>query len=126
MSYAGRMSSGSNASGVSDTSVSSVSVFVKDVAMTFALLVSDWDISVNPGTRFVWGTVLQVEEGRKTVRILENSLVEAELRRTSPLRPVEEPDFHRVPQARPQVSLSSMSHRKKAHRMHAHASPSVQ
>ena len=67
MSYAGRTSSGSSASGVSDTSVSSVSGFVRDVVMTSALLVSDWGISVNPGTRFVWGTVFQVEERLKTV-----------------------------------------------------------
>jgi len=53
-SSAGRMLSGSNASDVSDTSVSSVSGFVRDVEMTFASLVFDWGISVNPGTRFVW------------------------------------------------------------------------
>ena len=54
-------------SGVSDTSVSSVSGFVKDVVMIFALLVSDWGISVNPGTRFVWETVFQVEGRLNTV-----------------------------------------------------------
>ena len=54
-------------SGVSDTSVSSVSGFVRDVVMTSALLVSGWGISVNPGTRFVWGTVFQVEERLNTV-----------------------------------------------------------
>ena len=67
MSYAGKTSSGSSVSGVSDTSVSSVSGFVRDVVMTSALLVSDWGISVNPGTRFVWGTVFQVEERLNTV-----------------------------------------------------------
>ena len=67
MSYAGKTSSGSSVSGVSDTSVSSVSGFVRDVVMTSALLVSDWGISVNPGTRFVWETVFQVEGRLKTV-----------------------------------------------------------